>query len=168
MDTLDMANDYVNTEWEEFEAKYKDIVDPDIMDYLYENRDHRNEWKGVPISRDGKVQLRDGRTGEDFNVLSVCDHAVLPLFFNFYFIPPPREEMGHLSFPSSRRRLAQPSRFFCRARATARASAGTSPVMVLPAAVKAPSPRVTGATRLVLQPMKAWSPMVVRYLFFPS
>ena len=67
MDTLDMANDYVNTEWEEFEAKYKDIVDPDIMDYLYENRDHRNEWKGVPISRDGKVQLRDGRTGEDFD-----------------------------------------------------------------------------------------------------
>ena len=67
MDTLDMANDYVNTTWEEFEAKYKDIVDPDIMQYLYDNRDHREEWKGVPISRDGKVQLRDGRTGEYFD-----------------------------------------------------------------------------------------------------
>ncbi|MDE7430595.1 MAG: DNA-directed RNA polymerase subunit beta [Lachnospiraceae bacterium] len=67
MDTLDMANDYVNTTWEEFEEKYKDIVDPDIMQYLYENRDHREEWKGVPISRDGKVQLRDGRTGEFFD-----------------------------------------------------------------------------------------------------
>ena len=67
MDTLDMANDYVNTEWEEFEAKYKDIVDPDIMQYLYDNKDHRKEWKGVPISRDGKVQLRDGRTGEYFD-----------------------------------------------------------------------------------------------------
>lgn len=67
MDTLDMANDYVNTTWEEFEEKYKDIVDPDIMQYLYENREHREEWKGVPISRDGKVQLRDGRTGEFFD-----------------------------------------------------------------------------------------------------
>lgn len=67
MDTLDMANDYVNTTWEEFEAKYKDIVDPDIMQYLYDNREHREEWKGVPISRDGKVQLRDGRTGEYFD-----------------------------------------------------------------------------------------------------
>ena len=67
MDTLDMANDYVNTEWEEFEAKYKDKVDPEIMDYLYENRAHRELWKGVPISRDGKVRLRDGRTGEYFD-----------------------------------------------------------------------------------------------------
>ena len=67
MDTLDMANDYVNTTWEEFESKYKDIVDPDIMQYLYDNRDHREEWKGVPLSRDGKVQLRDGRTGEYFD-----------------------------------------------------------------------------------------------------
>ena len=67
MDTLDMANDYVNTEWEEFEAKYKDSVDPEIMDYLYENRAHRELWKGVPISRDGKVRLRDGRTGEYFD-----------------------------------------------------------------------------------------------------
>ena len=66
-DMLEMANDYVNTEWEEFEAKYKDLVHPDIMQYLYENRDHRAEWKGVPISRDGKVWLRDGRTGEYFD-----------------------------------------------------------------------------------------------------
>ena len=62
-----MANDYVNTTWEEFEAKYKDTVDPEIMQYLYDNRAHREEWKGVPISRDGKVQLRDGRTGEFFD-----------------------------------------------------------------------------------------------------
>jgi len=61
---LQMANDYANTSWEEFEAKYKDYVDPGVMDYLYENRDHREEWKGVPIDETGKVQLRDGRTGE--------------------------------------------------------------------------------------------------------
>ena len=67
MDTLDMANDYVNTEWEEFEAKYKDNVDPEIMKYLYDNRAHRELWKGVPLSRDGKVRLRDGRTGEYFD-----------------------------------------------------------------------------------------------------
>ena len=67
MDTLDMANDYVNTSWEEFEAKYKDTVNPDIMDYLHEQLEHRELWKGVPISRDGKVRLRDGRTGEYFD-----------------------------------------------------------------------------------------------------
>ena len=61
---LQMANDYANTTWEEFEAKYKDYVDKGVMDYLYENRDHREEWKGVPIDTTGKVQLRDGRTGE--------------------------------------------------------------------------------------------------------
>ncbi|MDY5577118.1 MAG: DNA-directed RNA polymerase subunit beta [Lachnospiraceae bacterium] len=66
-DLLEMANDYVNTEWEEFEEKYKDLVDPEIMQYLYDNRAHRAEWKGVPISRDGKVWLRDGRTGEYFD-----------------------------------------------------------------------------------------------------
>ena len=67
MDTLDMANAYVNTEREEFEAKYKDNVDPEIMQYLYDNRAHRELWKGVPLSRDGKVRLRDGRTGEYFD-----------------------------------------------------------------------------------------------------
>jgi len=66
-DMLEMANDYVNTEWEEFEKKYKNLVHPDIMQYLYDNRAHREEWKGVPISRDGKVWLRDGRTGEYFD-----------------------------------------------------------------------------------------------------
>ena len=67
MDTLEMANDYANTSWEEFEAKYKDIVHPDIMEYLGNNLDHRDEWKGVEIRRDGKVRLRDGRTGEYFD-----------------------------------------------------------------------------------------------------
>ncbi len=64
---LEMANKYVNYSWEEFEAEYKDKVDPDVMQYLYDNRDHREEWKGVPITPDGKVQLRDGRTGEKFD-----------------------------------------------------------------------------------------------------
>ena len=67
MDTLDLANDYVNLEWEEFEKKHKDALGKDVMDYLYENRDHREVWKGVPLSRDGKVRLRDGRTGEYFD-----------------------------------------------------------------------------------------------------
>ena len=67
METLDLANDYVNTSWEEFEEKYKDVLDPKIMQYLSDNREHRNEWAGVPITRDGKVQLRDGRTGEFFD-----------------------------------------------------------------------------------------------------
>ena len=67
MDTLDLANDYVNLSWEEFEKKHKEELLPEVLDYLYENRDHRNLWKGVPISRDGKVRLRDGRTGEYFD-----------------------------------------------------------------------------------------------------
>ncbi len=62
---LEMANDYANSDWETFKEKYEDQVDPEIMDYLYENRDHREEWKGVPIDKSGKVQLRDGRTGEE-------------------------------------------------------------------------------------------------------
>ncbi len=67
MDTLDLANDYVNLEWEEFKAKHEQELLPEVLDYLYENRDHRKVWKGVPISRDGKVRLRDGRTGEYFD-----------------------------------------------------------------------------------------------------
>ena len=67
MDTLDLANDYVNLEWEEFEKKHKAELLPEVMDYLYEHREHREVWKGVPISRDGKVRLRDGRTGEYFD-----------------------------------------------------------------------------------------------------
>ena len=66
-DTLELANDYVNFEWEDFEAKYKDTLNEEVMKYLYDNRAHRALWKGVPISRDGKVQLRDGRTGEPFD-----------------------------------------------------------------------------------------------------
>ena len=66
-DTLELANDYVNFEWEDFEAKYKDVLGEEVMKYLWDNRDHRALWKGVPISRDGKVQLRDGRTGEPFD-----------------------------------------------------------------------------------------------------
>ncbi len=67
MDTLDLANDYVNLEWDEFEKKHKDELLPEVMQYLSDNRDHRELWKGVPISRDGKVRLRDGRTGEYFD-----------------------------------------------------------------------------------------------------
>ena len=67
MDTLDLANDYVNLEWEEFEKKHKDELLPEVLEYLSENREHRKVWKGVPISRDGKVRLRDGRTGEYFD-----------------------------------------------------------------------------------------------------
>jgi DNA-directed RNA polymerase subunit beta len=67
MDTLELANDYVNTEWNEFYGKYKDVLDPEAMDYLENNKDYRKEWKGVPINRDGKVRLRDGRTGEYFD-----------------------------------------------------------------------------------------------------
>ncbi len=67
MDTLDLANDYVNLEWDEFEKKHKDELLPEVMEYLSKNREHRKLWKGVPISRDGKVRLRDGRTGEYFD-----------------------------------------------------------------------------------------------------
>ena len=67
MDTLDLANDYVNLEWEEFEKKHGDELLPEVLQYLYDNRDHRALWKGVPLSRDGKVRLRDGRTGEYFD-----------------------------------------------------------------------------------------------------
>ena len=67
MDTLELADDYVNLEWDEFEKKHKAELLPEVMDYLYENRAHRELWKGVPISRNGKVRLRDGRTGEFFD-----------------------------------------------------------------------------------------------------
>ncbi len=67
MDTLDLANDYVNMSWEDFQEKYNDILKPEVMEYLGEHLDHRELWKGVPISRDGKVRLRDGRTGEYFD-----------------------------------------------------------------------------------------------------
>ena len=67
MDTLEMANDYANKTWEEFEERWGDKVNDDIMKYLWDNRDHREEWTGVPIDRTGKVQLRDGRTGQEFD-----------------------------------------------------------------------------------------------------
>ncbi len=67
MDTLDLANDYVNMEWKDFEKKHKKELLPEVLQYLSDHRDHREVWKGVPISRDGKVRLRDGRTGEYFD-----------------------------------------------------------------------------------------------------
>ena len=67
MDTLKLANDYVNTPLDEFEKKYKDVLDPEVMKFLLENEEYRKEWAGVPIKEDGKVQLRDGRTGEFFD-----------------------------------------------------------------------------------------------------
>ena len=67
-DTLELANDYVNTEdFEEFRKKYEDTLRPEVMQFLDENKAHRELWKGVPLSRDGKVRLRDGRTGEYFD-----------------------------------------------------------------------------------------------------
>ncbi|MEE3392084.1 MAG: DNA-directed RNA polymerase subunit beta [Lachnospiraceae bacterium] len=67
METLDMANDYANTPIEDFEKKYKSKLDPEIMQYLIDHQDHKKEWEGVPIRRDGKVRMRDGRTGEYFD-----------------------------------------------------------------------------------------------------
>lgn len=67
MDTLDVANDYVNMEWEDFQEKYKDTLKPEVIEYLSDHLDHKELWKGVPINRDGKVRLRDGRTGEFFD-----------------------------------------------------------------------------------------------------
>ena len=74
MDTLDLANDYVNLEWEEFEKKHKKELLPEVLEYLSKNRDQREVWKGVPISRDGKVRLRDGRTGEYFDAPVTIGH----------------------------------------------------------------------------------------------
>ena len=74
MDTLDLANDYVNLSWEEFEAKHKEELLPEVLQYLSDNREHRKLWKGVPISRDGKVRLRDGRTGEYFDTPVTIGH----------------------------------------------------------------------------------------------
>jgi len=67
METLTMANDYVNTPWEEFEVKWRPQLNDEIIDFLETNMDHRDEWKNVPINQDGKINLRDGRTGEYFD-----------------------------------------------------------------------------------------------------
>ena len=74
MDTLDVANDYVNMDWEDFQEKYKDTLRPDVIEYLGEHLEHRGLWKGVPLSRDGKVRLRDGRTGEYFDSAVTIGH----------------------------------------------------------------------------------------------
>ena len=73
-DTLELANDYVNMEWDAFQETYKEILRPEVMEYLGEHLDHRALWKGVPISRTGKVQLRDGRTGEYFDGPTTIGH----------------------------------------------------------------------------------------------
>ena len=67
VDALNLANDYVNMEWEDFEKKYKSTLNKEVLSYLDENKAHRELWKGVPLSGDGKVRLRDGRTGEYFD-----------------------------------------------------------------------------------------------------
>ena len=74
MDTLDLANDYVNMEWEDFEKKHGEELLPEVLQYLSDNREHRALWKGVPLSRDGKVRLRDGRTGEYFDSAVTIGH----------------------------------------------------------------------------------------------
>lgn len=74
MDTLDVANDYVNMEWEAFQEKYGDTLKPEVIEYLGDHLDHRELWKGVPINRDGKVRLRDGRTGEYFDSAVTIGH----------------------------------------------------------------------------------------------
>lgn len=74
MDTLDLADDYVNLSWEEFEKKHKEELLPEVIKYLSDNKEHREVWKGVPISRDGKVRLRDGRTGEYFDSSVTIGH----------------------------------------------------------------------------------------------
>lgn len=74
MDTLDVANDYVNLEWEDFQEKYKETLKPEVIGYLGEHLDHRELWKGVPVNRDGKVRLRDGRTGEYFDSAVTIGH----------------------------------------------------------------------------------------------
>ena len=73
-DTLELANDYVNLEWDEFKEKHGEELLPEVLDYMYENRDHRKLWKGVPISKEGKVRLRDGRTGEEFDSMVTIGH----------------------------------------------------------------------------------------------
>ena len=74
MDTLDVANDYVNTSWEDFREKYQDQLKPEVIEYLGEHLEHRGLWKDVPLSRDGKVRLRDGRTGEYFDSAVTIGH----------------------------------------------------------------------------------------------
>jgi len=67
MDTLDLADDYVNMSWDDFKEKWADVLHPEAVNHLEENLEQRVEWKGVPINRTGKIPLRDGRTGEYFD-----------------------------------------------------------------------------------------------------
>ncbi len=67
METLELANDYANAPWEEFEAKWKDKLNDEIFEYLDKNKAHREEWRGVKLNHTGKIKLRDGRTGEEFD-----------------------------------------------------------------------------------------------------
>ena len=84
-DCLEMANDYVNGSWEDFEKKYKEVLKPEVMEYLGTHLEHRALWKGVPISRDGKVRLRDGRTGEFFDSPVTVGHMhYLKLIFLYF------------------------------------------------------------------------------------
>ncbi len=73
-DTLELANDYVNLEWDEFSAKHKDELLPEVYEYLGSHLEHRELWKGVELTGDGKVQLRDGRTGEYFDSKTTIGH----------------------------------------------------------------------------------------------
>ena len=74
MDTLDVANDYVNSNWEDFQEKYSETLKPEVVQYLGDHQEHKELWKGVPINRDGKVRLRDGRTGEFFDSAVTIGH----------------------------------------------------------------------------------------------
>ncbi len=67
VNTLDLANDFINMEWDEFVAKWEDLLEEEVFEELVKNKDHREEWKGVPISHDGKIKLKDGRSGEYFD-----------------------------------------------------------------------------------------------------
>jgi DNA-directed RNA polymerase subunit beta len=67
MQSLDMANDYANKSWEEFKDKWAETLKPEVLEYLGNHLDHRDEWRGVPIDHTGRVKLRDGRTGEEFD-----------------------------------------------------------------------------------------------------
>ncbi len=67
METLDLANDFVNDTWEDFESKWKSKLEPEVFEDLEANKDHREEWRGVPLDGTGKIKLRDGRSGEEFD-----------------------------------------------------------------------------------------------------
>ena len=67
MDALELANDYANLDWDEFSQRWKSELDEEVYQYLDDRKEERIKWKGVPINRDGKILLRDGRTGDEFD-----------------------------------------------------------------------------------------------------